>query len=312
MDDRALLAELAPAAERLLARHLAGAKEWMPHELVPWGRGRDYPEGYEWRPEESSVPAAVRSALFVNLLTEDNLPYYLRDVERMFGRAGALGEWVRRWTAEEARHGAVIRDYLLVTRAVDPTELERGRMAQMAGGQAPEPPSAHDGLAYLCLQELATRIAHRNTGKLLGDDAGYRVMARVAADENLHHLFYRDLAAAALEIDPSRMMVAIADQVLGFAMPGLGIPGYAAHAQAIARAGIYDFQIHHEQILVPIVLRSWAIESLTGLSPEAERARDAVLARIAQIGRVAGRLGAGRGRSAAGVGPRPRPAVAAG
>ena len=37
-------------------------------------------------------------------------------------------------------------------------------------------------LVYVALQELATRIAHRNTGRLLGDSAGYDVMMRVAAD----------------------------------------------------------------------------------------------------------------------------------
>ena len=72
----------------------------------------------------------VRSALFVNLLTEDNLPYYFRDIERMFGADGPWGEWVRRWTAEEGRHATVIRDYLTVTRMIDPVALERGRMAR--------------------------------------------------------------------------------------------------------------------------------------------------------------------------------------
>ena len=34
---------------------------------------------------------------------------------------------------------------------------------------------------------------------VIGDPAGYEVMMRVAGDENLHQLFYRDLAAAAIE-----------------------------------------------------------------------------------------------------------------
>ena len=45
--------------------------------------------------------------------------------------------------------------------------LEDGRMSQMSGGQVPEPDSAVDGFVYVALQELATRIAHRNTGKAL-------------------------------------------------------------------------------------------------------------------------------------------------
>ena len=114
--DLELLIDIEPEAERLLDHHLATSKEWHPHTLVPWSRGRDFEPDYEWDPEETTVPAEVRSALFVNLLTEDNLPYYFRDIERMLGKDGALGEWTRRWTAEEARHATVIRDYLTVTR----------------------------------------------------------------------------------------------------------------------------------------------------------------------------------------------------
>ena len=293
MDDLALLTELAPAAERSLERHLEASKTWYPHTLVPWSRAGDFEPDYEWEPSETDVPAPVRAALYVNLLTEDNLPYYFRDIHRMYGWAdGAWGEWTRRWTAEEGRHAIVIRDYLTVTRAIDPVWLEDGRMAQLQSGQVPEPPSARHGFAYVTMQELATRISHRNTGKLLGatDRAGYEVMARVATDENHHFLFYRDMATAALEVDPSGMMQAIADEVIGFAMPGTGIPGFAEHAKAIAKAEIYDLALHHDQILVPIVLRHWDVEHVTGLDAEGEQARERLLAYIAKSGRVAARL----------------------
>ena len=140
----------------------------------------------------------VRSALFVNVLTEDNLPYYFHDIAITFGEEGPWGEWVRRWTAEEGRHSIVLRDYLTVSGHVDPVDLERARMIQVSGGMIPHPPSVVDGLVYVALQELATRVAHLNTGKAIDDPAGYVVMKRVAADENLHHLFYRDLVCASL------------------------------------------------------------------------------------------------------------------
>jgi len=285
-----LIAELEPTVARLLDRHLAQAKEWFPHQLVPWGRGQDFEPGWEWSPDEAAPPVAVRSSLFVNLLTEDNLPYYFRTIEAMFGRDSAWGAWSRRWTAEEGRHSIVIRDYLTVTRQIDPVALERARMAQVTCGQVPEPDLPHDGLVYVTLQELATRIAHHNTGKLLDDRVGYEVMKRVAADENRHHLFYRDATAAAVELDPSGMVLAIERQVRCFEMPGTGIVDFEHHARAIARAGIYDFQIHHDQILAPVVLRYWGVEQLTGLTDEAERARDALLSRIARIGRAGRRL----------------------
>ena len=290
LDAPTLIAELEPTVADLLERHVAQAKEWFPHQLVPWGRGRDFEPGWEWSPDETALPDEVRSSLFVNLLTEDNLPYYFRTIEAMFGRDSAWGEWARRWTAEEGRHSIVIRDYLTITRELDPVELERARMAQVSCGQVPEPTLPHDGLAYVSLQELATRIAHHNTGKLLDDSVGYEVMKRVASDENRHYLFYRDATTAALALDPSGMMLAIERQVREFEMPGTGIVDFERHARAIAKAGIYDFQVHHDQILVPVVLRHWAIEDLTGLTDEAERARDSLLARIGRIGKAGRRL----------------------
>jgi acyl-[acyl-carrier-protein] desaturase len=289
-EHRAFLTELQPTVGELFDRHLEQAKEWFPHELVPWGRGRDFAPGWEWSPDETNLPAEVRSSLFVNLLTEDNLPYYFRTIEALFGRDSGWGEWVRRWTAEEGRHSIVIRDYLTVTRTLDPVALERARMAQVQCGQVPEPDLPHEGLVYVALQELATRIAHHNTGKLIDDPIGYEVMKRVASDENRHYLFYRDLTSRAMQIDPSGMVMAIERQVREFEMPGTGIIDFGQHARAISRAGIYDFKVHHDQILVPVVLRHWGVESLTGLSAEAEQARDSLVERIARIGKAGRRL----------------------
>ena len=285
-DHADLLNQLEPYVGELLDRHTSQAKEWFPHELVPWSRGSDFEPGWEWSPEETGLPEEVRSSLFVNLLTEDNLPYYFRTIEAMFGRHSSWGEWVRRWTAEEGRHSIVIRDYLTVTRAIDPVALERARMAQVQCGEVPEPELPHDGLVYVALQELATRIAHHNTGKMVDDPVGYEVMKRVAADENRHYLFYRDLSSRAMQIDPSGMVLAIERQVRNFEMPGTGIMNFASHARAIARAGIYDFKVHHDSILLPVVVRHWGLEDLTGLSDEAERARDGLLHFIARVGKA--------------------------
>jgi acyl-[acyl-carrier-protein] desaturase len=294
MRDADLLNELAPAAEALLERHLDNAREWFPHELVPWSQGRDFEPGETWDPEQAPMDEAVRSALFVNLLTEDNLPHYFRTIQTMFGFDHPWAAWARRWTAEEGRHSIVIRDYLTVTRSVDPVALERGRMAQVSLGEVPEPESIADLLVYVTLQELATRISHTNTGRLVGDRRGREVMARVAGDEQLHHVFYRDLTSAALELDPSGVVMAIDRQVREFAMPGTGIPDFGAHAKAIANAGIYDFASHSEQILEPVVRRHWGLEAVEGLSPEAEEARARLARHMDKVAKVGRRMAARR------------------
>src|SRR6476659_2571388 len=148
--------ELEPVVRSLLERHLSTTKEWFPHELVPYSRGRDFVAGEAWSESDSLIPLdeAARSSLFVNLLTEDNRPYYSRDIDGVFGREGSWGEWARRWTAEEGRHSIVIRDYLTVTRAIDPIELERGRMAQVSKGEVPAPTGRFNSVVYLTLKEL--------------------------------------------------------------------------------------------------------------------------------------------------------------
>jgi acyl-[acyl-carrier-protein] desaturase len=269
-----LLAELEPTVTQNLDRHLDTAKEWMPHEFVPWSQGRDFADlgGEPWSVEQSTLSPIARTALEVNLLTEDNLPSYHREVERAFGRDSAWGTWVNRWTAEEGRHAFCIRDYLLVTRGVDPAELERARMQTMETGfDSGDKPLLHV-CAYVSFQELATRISHRNTGRYTEDPIAEQLLARVAMDENLHMIFYRNLVSAALELAPNETMRAITDEVMGFEMPGSIIPGFARKAVQIAKAGIYDLRIHHDDVVMPLV-RQWGVLDLEGLDADGERAR---------------------------------------
>src|SRR3954466_2829415 len=108
MSDAEVLRELAPTAAKLVDRHLSNATEWFPHELVPWSRGRDFVPGETWDPHEADLSDVARSALFVNLLTEDNLPYYFRTLSAV-GAGSNWQRWVQQWTAEEGRHSIVIR-----------------------------------------------------------------------------------------------------------------------------------------------------------------------------------------------------------
>jgi acyl-[acyl-carrier-protein] desaturase len=85
-------------------------------------------------------------------------------------------------------------------------------------------------------------------------------------------VFYRDILAAAIKIEPSAAVCAIVDEVLAFAMPGAGIPGFIRKAAQIAKAGIYDIRVHREDVLMPII-KYWGIFELEGLNAAAEAAR---------------------------------------
>jgi acyl-[acyl-carrier-protein] desaturase len=274
--DQRLLTDLEPVVERELDRHLGTAREWFPHEYVPWSEGDDFSgplDGREWIPSEQRFDDAVRTSLIVNLLTEDNLPSYHFEIANILGRDGAWGQWVGRWTAEEGRHAIAIRDYLLVTRSVDPVAMERARMVHMQEGFKAIHPGFLAGLSYVSFQELATRVSHRNTGAATSDPVAEQLFARIALDENLHMLFYRNVIDAAFDIAPDETMEAVWHSVRDFAMPGHGIDGFARKSVQIAVAGIYDLRQHRDEVVMP-VLRKWRVFDRQDLGAAGDRARE--------------------------------------
>ncbi|GAB2552138.1 acyl-ACP desaturase [Nocardia heshunensis] len=279
MTPEALLAELEPVAEANLNRHLSLAKEWHPHDYVPWDEGRNFAAmgGNDWEPGQSRLGEVARAAMVTNLLTEDNLPSYHRLISDAFSRDGAWRTWVDRWTAEENRHGIVLRDYLVVTRGVDPVALERARMTCMSQGvDDPTGTGNHavlHGVAYVTFQELATRVSHRNTGKACQDPIADRMLTRIASDENLHMVFYRNICGATLDLVPDDALAAISAVIENFRMPGAGMPDFRRNSVLIAKHGIYDLRQHLDEVIWP-VLRKWNVFERTDFTARGERIRE--------------------------------------
>src|SRR5665213_4204485 len=305
-----------------------GSNLWTPAMMVPWSAGDNFAEDYTWKPEDSPLPEAARTSLWIGLLTEDNLPWYTGAIERNFGSNEALSFWNRVWTGEEGRHSEVMRGYMTVGRVVDPIQLEAARMRQVVTAEVPDPPSVVESAVYVTIQELATRISHQNTGNLIAVTAeadsnlfplnadgtalanvepvlvrdmepeereaylrnvGRTIMTRVAGDENKHFAFYADLVGnGAMQTDPSLVVRAIERQIRGFQMPGVGIEDFWDHAAIIADAGVYDLRIHHDKILQPI-LRRWGFEDVEGLDDEAERSRERTVVFMDSLDKLAAR-----------------------
>ncbi|MCX6437703.1 MAG: acyl-ACP desaturase [Actinobacteria bacterium] len=272
-----LIRDLEPTVAVELARHLEIQKDWYPHDYVPWSEGRNFAgplNGDAWEAKDSRLSTVAQDSLVLNLLTEDNLPSYHTEIAISMGRDGAWGNWIERWTAEENRHGIVMRDYLMATRGVNPYELEDLRMAHMSQGyQTPYDNDMLHTVAYVSFQELATRISHRNTGKISDDPICENMLQRIALDENLHMIFYRNLLGKAIDLAPNEAMRAITDVVTNFDMPGAGMPGFGRKAVQIALAGIYDMQQHLDDVVAP-VLRAWNIFDREDLSGDGQAARD--------------------------------------
>src|SRR3977135_1689858 len=127
-----LLPELEPVVESNINRNLSMRKDWNPHDYIPWAAGHNYSAlgGQDWDPEQSKLSEVAQTAMLQNLLTEDNLPSYHREIAMNFSMDGPWAWWSNRGPAEETRHGIALRDYLVVPRAIDPVELEQLRLEQ--------------------------------------------------------------------------------------------------------------------------------------------------------------------------------------
>ena len=289
-----LLHELEPFAEKYVNRHLKLFKEWNPHDYIPWSDGKNYYAlgGQDWHPDEAKLSDVATVAMVQNLLTEDNLPSYHREIAMNFSLDGPWGTWVNRWTTEETRHSIALRDYLVVTRAVDPIELEKLRMETLNRGFSPGQneqvqdglfaDSLFDSVIYVSFQELATRISHRNTGAACNETVADKLMAQVSQDENLHMIFYRDISAAGFDVAPNQAMKSLHRVLRNFQMPGFVVPEFRRKAVIIAVGGVYDPRIHLDEVVMP-VLRKWRIFEREDFTGEAARLRDDLAALVDEL-----------------------------
>ncbi|HLS76396.1 MAG TPA: acyl-ACP desaturase [Nocardia sp.] len=273
LTDRELLESLADEVELNLRRHVEIADGWQPHEMVPWDDGRNFAflGGTDWEPGQARLGEVAVLALTVSVLIADNLPSYHRELGKYL-RTGPWWRWVGRWTAEENRHEILIRNYLMVTRAVDPVELERARMRHMTDGFRREPLHLLDVLANAAFEETASALRHRNTAALNENPQVTAIAERIAADDALQAEFFAAVVSAAFDRVPDQTMRAIADRVAGFSVPTVELPDGRSSDTVLAEAGIYDPAAEGEKVFGPL-LRQWNVFGRSDLGPEGEAAR---------------------------------------
>lgn len=274
LTDRELLESLAVDVELLLRKHVDVADGWQPHDFVPWDDGRNFAflGGADWAPEQSELSETAKLALTVSVLIADNLPSYHREIGKYL-RTGPWWRWVGRWTAEENRHEITIRNYLMVTRSVDPVELERLRMEHMTKGF--RRPAMHllDVLANSAFEEAASAVRHRNTAALGENPLVTAIAERIALDDELQSAFFADLVSAALDLAPDQTVRAIADRVAGFEVPTVTLPDGRSSDVVLAEAGIYDRAEEGALVFAPL-LKRWNIFTRTDFGPDGELARE--------------------------------------
>jgi len=87
-------------------------------------------------------------------------------------------------------------------------------------------------------------------------------------------------------MEPNAAMRAISDVVRNFDMPGANMPGFGRKAVQIALAGIYDLQLHIDEVVAP-VLRAWNVFERNDLSGDGLVARDELVAFMENAGKEA-------------------------
>jgi acyl-[acyl-carrier-protein] desaturase len=288
---RDVLTAIEPVVAELMQRHRDSRKLWMPSDLLPAHEQTDAEHDAEiaaLRDQARGLPDSVRVALALNLLTEEGLPHFHRLVAQYMGHDGVWAEWNNLWTAEEDRHGCILRDYVRDARLFDMRALEHMQYQYIESGFNPEwKDDPYRLLAYTSLQEKATQTAHANAGRLAGqyEPKLQKILAHICADEARHYLFYRDSFSAVLKADTNRALAALASVAPALAMPGHNIDGYAQMSEVERRAGIYGPREYLK--LVEDLLTHWAIDALDGLSAVGRAAQDKVMQLPRRLQRMA-------------------------
>jgi acyl-[acyl-carrier-protein] desaturase len=209
--------------------------------------------------------------------------------------------WTRKWTAEENRHGDLLNKYLYLSGRVDMRQFEISTQYLISDGMDIQTNGdPYRTFVYTSFQEIATQISHRRVGTL-AKNAGNKDLAKmcgmIAADEGRHAKAYMSFIDKIFEVDPSEMMLALADMMKKkIVMPahnlremGLNIGDSFLHfSNAAQRLNIYTSQDYID--IMQTLFKSWKIDEITDLTGEAEKARDYLMKLPGRMQRVLGRV----------------------
>jgi acyl-[acyl-carrier-protein] desaturase len=221
----------------------------------------------------------VRVAVALNLLTEEGLPHFHRIIAQYLGDKSFWSKWNNMWTAEEDRHGAILRDYVRDARLFSFREVELMQFHYLESGFNPDwDKDPYKVFVYTTLQERATQFSHKNTGKLAGENEPLLngILNNIAADEAKHFTFYRNVFKEIINLDPDNALLSAVDIMPAIDMPGFSMPNFRDMADVIRRVGIYGPRDYKK--IVEEAIKFWEIEILTGLNAMAEKAREKILA----------------------------------
>jgi acyl-[acyl-carrier-protein] desaturase len=255
----ALTLELEPVVEANMDRHLGTEEIWFAHDYVPFDRGENFAflGGRDWDSSSMTLPRSYTDACEILLVLKDNLAAHHRELVDHFILEDWWGRWLGRWTAEEHLHAIALREYLVVTREVDPTANEEVRVEYVTKGYRSEQYSQLEILVFMALTERTHAVFCRNLAAKLEEPLLAGLIDRIARDEARHEQFFSNLVAHCLEYTRDEMIAAIAARAADLQVVGADIDSYADKVQNVADAGIFGDEQLRQAISDRIV--AWGV-----------------------------------------------------
>jgi acyl-[acyl-carrier-protein] desaturase len=237
----ALILELEPVVQQELRRHLDSEDLWYAHDYVPFEQGENFAflGGHDWDPSDVTLPKTVTDALEILLITKDNLAGYHREFVFSFILEEKFGRWIGRWTAEEHLHAIALRNYLVVTREIDPAANEDVRVEHVMKGYRADTYSQVERLVFMAFFERAHAVFCRNLEAQITEPVLKGLVGRIAKDEERHEEFFANLITHLLSSNRDETITAIARRAAELGVVGGDIDAYADKVAHMAQAGIF-------------------------------------------------------------------------
>ena len=237
----ALIRELEPVVNANLVRHIDTVDPWYAHDYVPFEQGQNFAflGGKDWDPSQVSLPKVITDACEILLIEKDSLAGYHRELVEHFILEDKWGRWIGRWTAEEHLHAIALREYLIVTREIDPDANELVRMEHVQKGYRAERYSQVETLVFMAFYERACGEFCRNLADAIDEPVLKGLIGRIAGDEQRHEEFFANLVTHCLDFVHDETVAAIAARAAELKIVGADIDAYADRQPGIAAAGIF-------------------------------------------------------------------------
>ncbi len=265
-------------------------KIWQPTDFLPNSESENFFEEIkELRELAKDMPYDLWVVLVGDTITEEALPTYeswLTQVEGVNEEAkNGWSNWVRQWTGEENRHGDVLNKYLYLSGRINMREVEITTHHLINDGfDIGTGRDPYKNFVYTSFQELATYISHNRVSQL-AKDAGNKKLARlckiIAGDEMRHHHAYSEFINQIFKVDPSEMMLAFQYMMKQkITMPAHFLresgntisSAFEQFSDSAQRIGVYTATDYVD--ILKKLNEMWEIDKITGLTSEAEKARD--------------------------------------